>query len=131
MSLAGSTVVFAVDMKSPHDGASRGEPSNVWSAGGEHGLDTATASAEWFGLRPGRDVSEHLQDWHKRAWPRQAAAVRLNGSPDFNMACMITASLRATATAARLKPNFSRSFKPQRRRSLSACARVRMTVAAS
>ncbi len=45
---------------------------------------------------------------------------RLNSSPDFSIECMMTASLRATATAARLKPILSRSFSPQARRSLSA-----------
>lgn len=57
--------------------------------------------------------------------------MRLNSSPDLSMACMTTASLRATATAARLKPIFSRSFKPQLRRSHSARLLVRITVAAS
>lgn len=60
-----------------------------------------------------------------------ALVARLNSSPDFSIACMITASLRATATAARLKPILSRSFSPQARRVLSAWVRVRITVAAS
>lgn len=42
-----------------------------------------------------------------------------------------TASLRATATAARLKPIPSRSLRPHLRRLLSAELRVRMTTAAS
>jgi hypothetical protein len=44
---------------------------------------------------------------------------------------MMTASLRAMATAARLKPILSRSFTPQARSSLSAYVRVRIAVAAS
>ncbi len=39
-----------------------------------------------------------------------ARAIRVNSSPDFSIACMMTANLRATATAARLKPILSLSF---------------------
>ena len=61
----------------------------------------------------------------------QAAAVLpVKSSPERSIACMITASLRATATAARLKPIFSRSLMPQQRRSLLAWLRVRITTAA-
>ncbi|MDQ0323109.1 hypothetical protein QO002_005315 [Pararhizobium capsulatum DSM 1112] len=44
---------------------------------------------------------------------------------------MITASFRATATAARLNPIFSLSFTPHTRNALSDLVRVRITVAAS
>ena len=52
-------------------------------------------------------------------------------SPFLSIACMITASLRATATAARLKPILSRSLSPHVRKPLSARTRVRMIAAAS
>jgi hypothetical protein len=56
--------------------------------------------------------------------PYQAMTLvaRLNSSPDFSIDCTMTASLRATVTAARLKPTFSLSFSPHLRRSLSASA---------
>jgi hypothetical protein len=54
-SFAGSTVAFAVDIKPPHDGASR--TSRLERVG-------ATASAEWFALRPGRDAAAHLGQVH-------------------------------------------------------------------
>jgi hypothetical protein len=60
-----------------------------------------------------------------------APAVRSNTSPDFSIACIITASLRATATAARLKPNRSLSLRPHVHSALSADERVKITVAAS
>lgn len=75
----------------------------------------------------------------KRSEPRTLSAGRhvatpvcgSNTSPDLSIACMITASLRATATAARLKPILSRSPRPHVRRLLSALTRVRMIDAAS
>lgn len=54
-----------------------------------------------------------------------------NGRPLRHIACRITASLRATATFARLNPMRSRSFRPQRRSALSVFARVRRCAAAS
>jgi len=62
-----------------------------------------------------------------------APADALKTSPVLSMLCMMTASFRATATAARLKPNRSRSLSPQLLRLLSvlALALVRSTVAAS
>ena len=59
-----------------------------------------------------------------------ACAAR-NGSPVVSMVCMMTASLRATATAARLKPSRSRSRRPHVRRSDWAWLRVSSDVAAS
>ena len=47
------------------------------------------------------------------------------------MACMVTASLRAKATAARLKPIRSLSFSAHVRRPLSTWLRVRTVTAAS
>lgn len=52
----------------------------------------------------------------------------LNGSPVWSIACMITASLRAKTTAARLKPSRSLSTKAQPRRQLVSPDRFRMTV---
>jgi hypothetical protein len=51
--------------------------------------------------------------------------------PSRHSACRMTASFRATATAARLKPTFSFSLRPQRRNALSERTRVSTTVAAS
>ena len=56
---------------------------------------------------------------------------RSNSVPSRSIACIVTASFRANATAARLKPMRSLSFSPQARRSLSAELRVRITDAAS
>ena len=53
-----------------------------------------------------------------------APAVRSNISPDFSIACIVTASLRATATTARLKPTRFRRSSPQVRNALSAELRV-------
>lgn len=90
----------------------------------------ATAATEWTSLRPGRDASS--RHWRCRARFNQVVACVLSkGSPERSIACMMTASLRATATAARLKPIFSRSFRPQVRRSLAAWLRVKITTAAS
>ena len=60
-----------------------------------------------------------------------APAFGLKSSPVLSIVCIITASLRATATAALLKPILSRSFRPYVRRVLSVELRVRMTAAAS
>ena len=51
--------------------------------------------------------------------------------PSRHIACITTASLRARATAARLKPTFSLSFRPQLRSTLSERTRLSITVAAS
>jgi hypothetical protein len=46
--------------------------------------------------------------------------------PVFHIACRITASLRASATAARLKPTWVFRARAQRRSVLSLCTRVRI-----
>ncbi len=110
----------------PHVGSSRTEPSYVDGALGHEPVHPIK-----------RNGSAHVPAGTERArcLLRRAQAVtpaeRSNSSPDFSMACMMTASLRATATAARLKPIRSRSLRPQSRSVLSAELRVRMTVAAS
>jgi hypothetical protein len=73
--------------------------------------DGATLCTEWFAPRPGRDVSLAFIAG-ATGEKVQAAAVLLKSSPDFSIACMMTASLRATAMAARLKPSFSLSLSP-------------------
>ena len=133
-SSAGSTVVFAVDMTSPHGGASRVN------------LPTCEAHAAGLSAQRCNSLGGMVRSTSRQgtsrcasgagsvgAWVRQATAeaFRSKTSPDFSIACMMTASLRATATAARLKPIFSLSFRPQARKLLLACARVRTTVAAS
>jgi hypothetical protein len=79
---------------------------------------------------PGRDASGRVERLTRIGLDQaMGTASRWNGWPDFSIACMITASLRATATAARLKPTRSRSLTPQVRKALSALVRVRTTVA--
>ncbi len=60
-----------------------------------------------------------------------APTARSKNSPVLSIACIVTASFRATATAARLNPTLSLNFRPHVRKPLSADVRVRMTVAAS
>src|SRR3974390_1471023 len=75
----------------------------------------------------------HLRRWVLNAIGTYAAAPAfgLKSSPFFYIVCIITASLRATATAALLKPILSRSCRPHLRRVLLVELRVRMTDAAS
>jgi hypothetical protein len=61
----------------------------------------------------------------------QATAVRSNISPDRDTACIVTASLRATATAARLKPTRSLNLSAHVPVCFHLKLRVRITVAAS
>ena len=90
----------------------------------------ATPSAEWLGSRPGRDASG--AQLLNAIWIYAVApALGLKSSPVLSIVCMITANLRATATAARLKPILSRSLRPHVRKLLSVEQRVRMTAAAS
>ena len=60
-----------------------------------------------------------------------APAFGSNNSPVFSIACMITANLRARATAARLKPSRSFSSSAQVRNVLVSDDRFKMTEAAS
>jgi hypothetical protein len=85
------------------------------------GLVGATGSAEWFVHVPAGTPQHASGQAHPNS-PDQAVAltIRVNGSPDLSIACMMTANLRATATAARLKPIRSRNCTPHWRRSLSA-----------
>jgi len=66
-----------------------------------------------------------------RTYAAAAPAFGLNSSPVLSIVCIITASLRATATAALLKPILFRSCRPHVRRVLWVELRVRMTAAAS
>src|SRR5271167_1540280 len=91
---------------------------------------SATASTEWLGSRPGRDTLG-VQLLNAIGTYAAVPAFGLNSSPVLSIVCIITASLRATATAALLKPILSRSFRPHVRRVLSVELRVRMTAAAS
>ena len=78
------------------------------------GAGDATETAEWSDPRPGRDVSLSLRGSSSDPGADQAMAVccRSNSSPDLSIVCMMTASLRATATAARLKPIFAQFEAP-------------------
>lgn len=94
----------------PHDGASRGEPS-MYST---HSAEPAVRPhlAEWLCPRPGRDVSARSEtERDPQSRHAVAPAVLSKNSPVLSIACIVTASLRATATAARLKPILSRSFR--------------------
>ena len=64
---------------------------------------------------------------------REAATVglRRNPVPVFHIACSTTASLRATATRAFLKPPAAASFRPQSLRAQGLAVRVSKVVAAS
>jgi hypothetical protein len=59
------------------------------------------------------------------------SASRCKDWPDFSIACLMTARLRATDTAARLNPIHSRSLSLQLLNALLALVRVRTMVAAS
>ena len=66
--------------------------------------------------------------------PQQEAAtggLRRNSVPVFHIACSTTASLRATATRAFLKPPALASFRPQSLRAQGLAVRVSKVVAAS
>lgn len=116
--------------QSPHDGASREEPS-MWTT--THSAGSAVQPHQ-------RNGSAHVPAGTFQAlrccrlFVRSHAAAPTFGSknsPALSMACMITANFRAKATAARLKPILSRSRRPHVRRLLPAELRVRMTDAAS
>src|SRR6478609_4717012 len=94
------------------------------------GDSSATASAEWLGSRPGRDTLG-IQVPNAIGTYAAAPAFGLKSSPVLSIVCIITASVRATATAAVLKPILSRSFRAHVPRVLSVELRVRMTAAAS
>ena len=143
---AGFTVVSAVGTGPPHDGPSRDRPSKVSGA-----VQTAAGpSAEWPRPRPrqGRPKCPTTAGTRERVGqlmactPDEETSMRDQGAaeaearasklvPVFHIACRITASLRASATAARLKPRRFFSAKPQLRSVLSACTCVRIDVAAS
>ena len=113
----------------PHDGASRGDPSKVHHAFRCRGRRMQRMSRSWSAYVPaGRLAAPRDAD---ELGCQAVARVSLNGSPVINMLCMMTASLRATATAARLNPSRSRSCSPHLRRSHSDRVRTSNTVAAS
>lgn len=137
MTFAESTVVSAVDTRSPHDGFSREGSSSVMDAvctwltftcNGISGMTRPTS-------RQGRFNASDKADAIQNVWLSTLSLVsqlcsagaqevmpadRSKISPVISILCIITDSLRATATAARLKPTFSLSFIPQARSELSA-----------
>ena len=58
---AGSSVVFAVETMSPHDGASQEEPSKVWNARCGLGARRCNRLGGMVRPRPGRDASARLR----------------------------------------------------------------------
>jgi hypothetical protein len=119
---AGSSVVFAVDISRRMMGLRRKNlprckthTTGLWAC-------RCNSQGGMVRPRPGRDASARLRTGASEFCVSQAVAPapRVNGSPDLSIACMMTANLRATATAARLKPILSRSINPHCRRSLSA-----------
>ena len=104
-SYTGSTVVFAVDTSRRMMGASQGELSDVRNACHGQSL-TAQQSARNGSLYVPAGTSHCAFITGATGEMVQAAAVLLRSSPDFSIACMMTASLRATAIAARLNPSF-------------------------
>jgi len=144
---AGLTVVSAVGTGPPHDGPSGDRPSTVVYAvqgGGniyrgmasptfpagtsrssrrtEHGDGRSPHDIHLMTKEPGEVGSQGAAD---------GAALGVKSTPFFHIACMTTAILRATATAARLKPRRFLRARPHRRSSLSLCTRVSIVVAAS
>src|SRR5918993_577580 len=140
-------VVFAVDTSSPHDGLRR------WGAfqcirrslrvDHTHLQSHQRNDLTYVPAGTSRRVRREDAIWQwlsYKSWLASDAAVRSQAdvladrsksSPLLSIVCMTTASLRATATAARLKPTRSLSLRPHLCRPLSAELRVRMTVAAS
>src|SRR5215212_2688053 len=132
LSCAGFRVVFAVGTRPLHDGSSRGWDLPRWTthfaASAVHPIKRDSPAHVPAGTSVGRSrVNALRQDWPQAAPP----AVRSKSWPDRSVACIPTASFRATATAARSKPIRSLSLSPHVRSELSAEVRVRMTVAAS
>ena len=97
-----SAVVCRVHVRgrhqSTHDGGSREEPScgrRTWL------VNVATRQRNGSAPRPGRDVSGGAQILNAiRKLHVAAPAFRSQSSPVVSIACIVTASLRATATAA-------------------------------
>ncbi len=92
--------------RSPHDGASQHEPS-MWLT---HSAETAMQPHQRNGsahVPAGTPSSAQLMSAIR--YYAVTPAVGLKNSPVFSMVCMMTASFRATATAALLKPILSRS----------------------
>ena len=113
---------------SPHDGASRATlPRFITHSWHEPWVQRMARNGSAY-VPAGRLARlATLTSWVDQA----VVGAPRNGSPVVSMLCMMTASLRATATAARLKPSRSRSCSPHLRRSHSDRLRVRSTVAAS
>ena len=89
-------------------------------------VDAPAASQQRISLRPLHRGHHLVAKAHTATAPSVS-----NERPLRHIACKITASLRATATFARLNPIRSRNFRPQRRSALSVLARVRICAAAS
>lgn len=81
-------------------------------------------------MRPGGDAPLEAKS-ALRACDHAAAALQRKGVFDFNMAWRITASLRATATRAFLKPTFLASLRPHAFKVEKAVVLVSIAVAAS
>ena len=138
------TVVSAVGTRPPHDGhsgASTVECAVQEGGNPERGMTSPTSPAgtsrssgsteHGDGQSPhGAYLTTELPGAGSQV-PANVAALGLKSAPFFHIACMTTAILRATATAARLKPRRFLRARPHRRRSLSPCTRVSMVVAAS
>ena len=135
---AGFTVVYAVGTEPPQDGysrvpmctsaSSRTQTSGMAGPTSRQGRLTASEarmrnhSGSAHGAIAGTEAGRHYAG---------APVAGLKTRPSRHIACITTASLRARATAARLKPTFSFSFRPQLRSALSERTRVSITVAAS
>ena len=113
----------------PHDGASRVTLPMFSTHSIAKGRLVQRTSRNGSAYVPAGRLVSALRRW--RAGCQAVADVLRNCSPVVSMVCMMTASLRATATAARLKPSRSRSFRPHVRRSDCARLRVSSDVAAS
>ena len=137
---AGFTVVYAVGTEPPQDGYSRVPMCTSRSASSRNqtsGMAGPTSRQGRLTASEAR-MRNHSGSAHSAVAGTEAGrhyagapVAGLKTRPSRHIACITTASLRARATAARLKPTFSFSFRPQLRRALSERTRVSITVAAS
>lgn len=122
--VVGSRVVYAVAMRSPHHGLRREGSSCVLHAISEELLPSI------YGMnRPTSPTGGASRQIRSLTCGKRYQVVGAQGmspslplgskfSPVLSMVCIMTASLRATAMAARLKPRRSRSCDPQSLRRL-------------
>lgn len=133
-SFAGSTVVFAVDMKPSHDGLREG-----WSLPSlKHTIASVVTPTTQLTQRngsahvlagtsrcaSGRRIRTSLSSGHD-------ASSRLNNSPDLSITCIYDSELASDSDSCPLEADLLTQLQPHVRRLLSARLRVRITTAAA